>query len=38
VPPNGLPQVPHVLAVDEAHPGLDRGGDAVRSADVLVQT
>src|SRR6186713_1396719 len=29
-----LAQVAHVLAVDEAHPGLDRGGDTVRPADV----
>src|SRR5574337_1073559 len=26
----GLAQVAHVLAVDEAHAGFDRGGDAVR--------
>src|SRR5574340_962718 len=31
----GLAQVAHVLAVDEAHPGLDRRGDAVRAAQVL---
>src|SRR6476661_6011543 len=30
-----LAQVAHVLAVDEAHAGLDRRGDAVRAADVL---
>src|SRR5688572_9617553 len=31
----GLAQVTHVLAVDEAHAGLHRGRDAVRAADVL---
>src|SRR5574337_1566807 len=31
----GLAQVAHVLAVDEAHAGFDGGGDAVRAADVL---
>ena len=30
-----LAQVAHVLAVDEAHARLDRGGDAVRAAEVL---
>src|SRR5215212_3346354 len=30
-----LAQVAHVLAVDEAHPRLDRRGDAMRPADVL---
>jgi hypothetical protein len=31
----GLAQVAHVLAVDEAHAGFDRRGHAVRAADVL---
>src|SRR5262245_11700462 len=33
--PEGLPQVAHVLAVDEAHPRLDRRRHAVRPAEVV---
>src|SRR5215469_10611464 len=34
-PAKGLAQVAHVLAVDEAHPGLDGGGHAVRAGEIL---
>src|ERR1700679_147595 len=30
-----LPQIAHVLAVHEAHAGLDGGGDAVRPPEIL---
>ena len=34
-PPNGCPEVAHVLAVDEHHARLDTGRESMRTADVL---
>src|SRR3984885_3939345 len=34
-PAERLPQIAHVLAVHEAHAGLDGGGDAVRPPEIL---